>query len=155
MPTMTRTVRSACMLVLNTTLPMPTTTRNMRSPSMHVLTMTLFLPHRSKRIARSAACVRAMGQRGARRVRRMDSGVLDAARSSMSIFGYEAPPHAEAVRALIVIISGVDSMGKARQHRAADAGAIDAIIRTLTKRGAAGTGVGPSAKAIDTGHYAT
>ena len=56
----------------------------------------------------------------ARRVRAMDSGVLDAARSSMSIFGYEAPPHAEAVRALIVIISGVDSMGKARQHRAAD-----------------------------------
>ena len=31
---------------------------------------------------------------------------------------------------------------QARQHRAADAGAIDAIIRTLTKRGA---GVGPSA----------
>ena len=56
----------------------------------------------------------------ARRVRAMDSGVLDAARSSMSIFGYETPPHAEAVRALIVIISGVDSMGKARQHRAAD-----------------------------------
>ena len=56
----------------------------------------------------------------ARRVRAMDSGVLDAARSSMSIFGYEAPPHAEAVRTLIVIISGVDSMGKARQHRAAD-----------------------------------
>ena len=50
----------------------------------------------------------------ARRVRAMDSGVLDAARSSMSIFGYEAPPHAEAVRALIVIISGVDSMGKVR-----------------------------------------
>ena len=31
---------------------------------------------------------------------------------------------------------------QARQHRAADAGAIDAIIRTLTKHG---TGVGPSA----------
>ena len=31
---------------------------------------------------------------------------------------------------------------QARQHRAADAGAIDAIIRTLTKRNA---GVGPSA----------
>ena len=31
---------------------------------------------------------------------------------------------------------------QARQHRAADAGAIDAIIRTLTKRDA---GVGPSA----------
>lgn len=45
-------------------------------------------------------------------MRAMDSGVLDAARSSMSIFGYEAPPHAEAVRTLIVIISGVDSMGK-------------------------------------------
>ena len=30
---------------------------------------------------------------------------------------------------------------QARQHRAADAGAIDAIIRTLMKRGA---GVGPS-----------
>jgi hypothetical protein len=79
-------------------------------------------------------------------VRAMDSGVLDAARSSMSIFGYEAPPHAEAVRTLIVIISGVDSMGKARQHRAADAGAIDAIIRSLTKRSAmAGAGVGQSA----------
>jgi hypothetical protein len=75
----------------------------------------------------------------------MDSGVLDAARSSMSIFGYETPPHAEAVRTLIVIISGLDSMGKARQHRAADAGAIDAIIRSLTKRGAAGAGVGQSA----------
>ena len=59
----------------------------------------------------------------ARRVRAMDSGVLDAARSSMSIFGYEAPPHAEAVRALIVIISSVlDSMGKARQHRGLIAG---------------------------------
>ena len=34
---------------------------------------------------------------------------------------------------------------QARQHRAADAGAIDAIIRTLTKRGAAGAGVGQSA----------
>ena len=33
---------------------------------------------------------------------------------------------------------------QARQHRAADAGAIDAIIRTLTKRGT-GAGVGQSA----------
>ena len=105
--------------MLTTTLSLPPGASVPRAQQL-VLTTTPPLPQEQAYRALSSLCQGPGPEGRARRVRAMDSGVLDAARSSMSIFGYEAPPHAEAVRALIVIISGVDSMGKARQHRAAD-----------------------------------
>ena len=73
----------------------------------------------------------------ARKQRACDAGAIEVTAAACGGFAENSAAVREGTRALVTVIAGIDSLGKARQQRAHEIGALKVIVGSLTRAGGA------------------
>ena len=78
----------------------------------------------------------------ARKQRACDAGAIEVTAAACGGFAENSAAVREGTRALVTVIAGIDTLGKARQQRAHEIGALKVIVGSLTRAGGASNGSG-------------